>query len=144
MLKTTVLVSALGLCLAIPARAESVMQKKDEVSHAQRKSLPDEVVGYTAPHRNAAGVIVGDAVGGAVVGGLVGGGVAAYRNYVNNQGWGNWQRDVLVGAGIGLGVGLIIGVADAASNADRTWTGPVADRRETGFVRPTAVYGMRF
>lgn len=88
-------------------------------------------------------MIVRDAVGGAAVGALVGGGVAAYRNFVQDEGWGNWQRDVLVGAGIGLGVGLILGVADAAS-ADRTFTGPVADRRPTGFSRSVPVYGAHF
>ena len=144
MVKATVLISALALCAAVPARAGSAMQKTDEASHAQKKSLPDEVVGYTSPHRSAGGVIVGDAVGSAIVGGLVGGGVAAYRRYVDNNGWGDWQRDVLVGAGIGLGVGLIIGVAEAARNSDRTYLGPVADRRDTGFVPPTAVYGKRF
>ena len=60
MLKATVLVSALALCVAIPARAESAVQKTDEASRAEKKSLPDEVVGYTSPHRSA-GVIAGDA-----------------------------------------------------------------------------------
>jgi hypothetical protein len=87
-------------------------------------------------------VIVGDAIGGAIVGGLAGGGVAAYRNYVSNEGWGDWQRDVLIGAGIGLG--LVLGVADAASSADRVSMGPVADRRETGFGAPAALRAWRF
>lgn len=130
MMKQTILACALALGIAVPARAET-------------RPLPAEVVGYQAPHRNTAGVIVGDAVGGAVVGGLVGGGVAAYRNYVQNQGWGNWQRDVLVGAGIGLGVGLILGVADAAS-ADRAFMGPVADRRSVGFSPAMASRGIHF
>jgi hypothetical protein len=50
---------------------------------------------------------------------------------------------VLIGAGIGLGIGLIVGVADAASS-DRTFTGPVADRRDTGFNSSMPVYGNRF
>jgi hypothetical protein len=66
------------------------------------------------------------------------GGVAAYRNYVQDEGWGNWQRDVLIGAGIGLGVGLVLGVASAAS-ANRTFTGPIADQRPTGFSSPVPV-----
>lgn len=114
-------------------------------AHAEVKQLPDAVVGVEAPHRNAGGIIVGDAIGGALVGGLAGGGVAAYRNYVNNDGWGDWQRDVLVGAGIGLGIGLIIGVADVASNPDRTYmNSPVSDRRDTGFSAPMAARGFRF
>jgi hypothetical protein len=80
---------------------------------------------------------------GAAAGALVGGGVAAYRKFVQNEGWGNWQRDVLIGAGIGLGVGLIIGIADAASS-DRTFTGPIADQRSNGFSPDVPVYGARF
>jgi len=93
--------------------------------------------------RSPAGVIVRDTIGGAAAGALVGGGVAAYRNFVKDEGWGNWQRDVLIGAGIGAGVGLILGIADAAS-ADRTFTGPIADQRATGFNAPVPVYGKRF
>ena len=130
-MKRLLLACALALGIAVPARAQTTTR------------LPDEVVGYETHHRSAAGAIVGDAVGGAVVGGLVGGGVAAYRNYVQNEGWGNWQRDVLIGAGIGLGVGLIIGVADAAS-ADRRFTGPVADQKNYGFEAPMASRGFRF
>jgi hypothetical protein len=121
---------ALGLAAA-PVRAETTR-------------LPDEVVGVESPHRNAGGIIVGDAVGGAIIGGLAGGGVAAYRNYVNNDGWGNWQRDVLVGAGIGLGIGLIVGVADASSNPDRVYVGATVDRQDRGFSAPMAAHGFRF
>jgi hypothetical protein len=95
-------------------------------------------------HRSAASVIVTDMIGGAALGALAGGGVAAYRNYVQDQGWGNWERDVLIGAGIGAGVGLILGVATTASQSDRTFTGPVADQRQTGFNSPVPVYGARF
>ena len=123
-------VAALGIA-ALPA-------------HAETQRLPDEVVGVES-HRSTGGIIVGDAIGGAIVGGLAGGGVAAYRNYVNNDGWGNWQRDVLVGAGIGLGIGLIVGVADVASTPDRTYmTTPVADQRTVGFDSPMAARGFRF
>ena len=125
MLKTTILACAVALGAAIPARA------------AELKPLPAEVTTYETPHRSSAGVIVGDAVGGAVVGAAVGGGVAAYHRYVQNEGWGDWQKDVLIGAGVGLGVGLILGIADAASS-DRTFMGPVADRRAVGFDAPMA------
>lgn len=131
MLIRAILACALALGLAFPARAET-------------KWLPDEVVEYTTPHRNAGGVIVGDAIGGALVGGLAGGGVAAWHNYVDKTGWGDWQRDVLVGAGIGLGIGLILGVADVASYSDRVPTGAVSDRRDTGFVAPVAARAIRF
>jgi hypothetical protein len=112
------------------------------VKTAPPEALPEQVTEVEG-HRSPAGVILTDAVGGAAVGALVGGGVAAYRSFVKDEGWGNWQRDVLVGAGIGLGVGLILGVADAAT-ADRAFTGPVADKRETGFSRSVPVYGARF
>lgn len=125
--------AALGL-MALPAHAEVTTR------------LPDAVVGVQAQPRNAGGIIVGDAVGGALVGGLVGGGVAAYRNYVNNDGWGNWQRDILVGAGIGLGVGLIVGVADVASNPNPApaYVGAAVDRPDRGFSPPMAARGFRF
>ena len=131
---------ACALALAIPAAARANPTKS---INPERKQLPAEVTEVETTHRSSAGIIVGDAIGGAAVGALVGGGVAAYRNYVQNEGWGNWQRDVLIGAGIGLGVGLIVGVADAASS-DRTFTGPVAERRETGFNSSMPVYGSRF
>src|SRR5204863_3736886 len=107
-----------------------------------KTALPAEVV-EVEQHRSPGSIIVTDAIGGAALGALAGGGVAAYRNYVQNEGWGNWQRDVLIGAGIGLGVGLIVGVASAAS-ADRTFTGPIADQRVTGFSAPIPVYGAHF
>src|SRR5438552_17967067 len=105
MLKATLLAPALALCLAAPARAATA----EERAQATKASLQlrQEVTTVETQHRSAAGVIVGDAIGGAALGALAGGGVAAYRNYVDHNGWGNWQRDVLVGAGIGLGVGLL-------------------------------------
>jgi hypothetical protein len=95
-------------------------------------------------HRSPASAIVGDAIGGAVVGGLVGGGVAFYNRYgVTNGTWDNWERNVLIGAGIGLGVGLIVGGIDAASNMDRTYQS-FADQRSVGFAAPAGVYAKRF
>src|SRR6267378_1693486 len=86
-----------------------------------------------------------DAIGGAVLGAAVGGGVAAYRRYVSSESsWGNWQRDVAIGAGIGLAAGLILGAVDASSNADKRFYGPVADERRVGFGAPSAAYGARF
>ena len=144
MLKATALMSALALCLALPAHASSEVSRIDKASHTPvTTTLPDEVVGVE--HRSPAGAIVGDAVGGAVVGGLVGGGVALYNRYgTSNGSWGNWQRDVLVGAGIGLGVGLIVGGIDAASNMDRTYQQPFADERSVGFEPPLATKALRF
>ena len=143
MLKGILLASALSICLAMPARADTNVAQRS-VSVATQTQLADTVYGVESSHRSAAGVIVGDAIGGAALGALAGGGVAAYRNYVQNEGWGNWQRDVLIGAGIGLGVGLVFGLVDAAGNADRTNFGPVADQRQTGFSAPLAQRGVRF
>ena len=139
MLKSVVLACACALALPVGARASEV-RTGDVVKTAPPEALPQEV---SETHRSPAGAIVGDAIGGAAVGALVGGGVAAYRNFVQNEGWGNWQRDVLIGAGIGLGVGLVIGIADAASS-DRTFTGPIADQRLTGFSQSVPVYGGHF
>jgi uncharacterized protein YcfJ len=139
MLKGVVMACACALALPVQARAE-VGRTASPV--APRVALPQQAT-EVQTRRSPASVIVTDAIGGAAIGALAGGGVAAYRNYVQDEGWGNWQRDVLIGAGIGLGIGLIIGVADAAS-ADRTFTGPIADQRPTGFSSPVPVYGKRF
>jgi hypothetical protein len=139
MVKGLVVACACALAVPVQARAEAV---RTPSTVAPRTVLPAEVI-EVQEHRSAGSIIVTDAIGGAALGALAGGGVAAYRNYVQNEGWGNWQRDVLIGAGIGLGVGLIVGVASAAS-ADRTFTGPIADQRQTGFGSPVPVYGANF
>ncbi|TMA42834.1 MAG: hypothetical protein E6J82_08260 [Deltaproteobacteria bacterium] len=121
MLKGIVVACACALAIPVQARANEVSRPK---TVAPPEALPQQV--YEVQQKRSPGsVIVTDAIGG------------------QNDGWGNWQRDVLIGAGIGLGVGLIVGVADAASS-DRTFTGPVADRRETGFNSSMPVYGNRF
>jgi hypothetical protein len=144
MLKATILASALALGLAIPARAASDIQKSNSLTRPVQTALPAEVVTVETPRRSAGGVIIADAIGGAVLGAAAGGGVALYNHYNNSDGsWGNWQRDIAIGAGIGLAAGLIFGAVDAAS-ADRTFVGPVADQRATGFSPPVGVYGARF
>ncbi len=144
MLRATVLISALALGFAVPARASEVVKVDKATAQAvPQQALPDDVNGYET-HRSPAGAIIGDAVGGAVVGGLVGGGVAFYNRYgTSNGSWGNWQRDVLIGAGIGLGVGLIVGGIDAASNMDRTYQS-FADDRSVGFGSPIALHALKF
>ena len=146
MVKAMMLASALSFAAAAPAaRAESV--KTVTTTQTTEHALPAEVVEvHDAHHSSAAGTIAGDAIGGAVLGGAVGGGVALYNRYVDSsKDWGNWQRDIAIGAGIGLAAGLVLGIADAASaNSDRVYTGPVADRRESGFGSMTPVYGKRF
>src|SRR3954452_18485198 len=144
MLKGIIVACACALALPVQARAAEMRRSANDVSTtpAPREALPQQVMEVES-RRSAGSIIVTDAIGGAALGALAGGGVAAYRNYVQNEGWGNWQRDVLIGAGIGLGVGLVIGVATAAS-ADRTFTGPIADQRQTGFSSPVPVYGARF
>jgi hypothetical protein len=112
-------------------------------SGANPEAFPQQTT-EVETRRSAGSVILTDTIGGAALGALAGGGVAAWHRYVANTGWGDWQRDVLIGAGIGAGVGLILGIATAASSADRTFTGPVADQRQTGFSPPAAVYGAHF
>ena len=139
MLKGVVVACMCALAVPMQARAEEVRS----ASGTERRETLRQQVTEVQERRSAGSVIITDAIGGAALGALAGGGVAAYRNYVQNEGWGNWQRDVLIGAGIGLGVGLIVGVANVAS-ADRTFTGPIADQRQTGFLSPVPVYGARF
>jgi hypothetical protein len=136
---------ACACALAIPAQARAgVVERTKAITAAPPEALPQQVT-EVEHRRSPAGAIVGDTIGGAALGALVGGGVAAYHRYVENNGWGDWQKSVLIGAGIGAGVGLIIGIADAASS-DRTFTGPIADRdrRQTGFSSPVPVYGAKF
>jgi uncharacterized protein YcfJ len=142
MLKSVVLACACASALALPVGARAAEVSSVRVTTTPREAFSQQV--YEVQERRSAGsIILTDAIGGAALGALAGGGVAAYRNYVQNDGWGNWQRDVLIGAGIGLGVGLILGVATAAS-ADRTFTGPIADQRQTGFSSSVPVYGAQF
>ena len=147
MLKGTLAASALVLSLSLAAPASAGERSASVVppSPSSQTGFQQEVP--TVESRpTAGGIIVRDAFGGAVLGAAVGGGVAAYRRYVengSNGSWGNWQHDVLLGAGIGLAAGLVLGAVDAASNADRV-RGPVADERRTGFDAPIAAYGARF
>ena len=143
MLKGTVLASALALALALPARAASNAQHNPTLVPSHQ-TLADQVVEVqTRP--SPVGIVARDALGGAVLGAAVGGGVALYNRYVSDsKSWGDWQRDLAIGAGIGLAVGLIFGAVDAASNADRAFMGPVADERRVGFGSPMANYGSKF
>lgn len=144
MLKATILASALALGLAVPAQAASDIQKSNAVRPVQT-ALAADVIEVQSPHRNTGAVVLGDAIGGAVLGAAVGGGVSLYNHFNNSDGsWGNWQRNLALGAGIGLAAGLVFGLVDASSTADRTYTGPVADRRESGFAPPAALSGARF
>jgi hypothetical protein len=147
MLKATILASALALGLAIPARAASDIQKSNTATRPVQTALPDEVVTVVeTPRRNTGSVILADAVGGTLLGAAAGGGVALYNHFTNSDGsYGNWQRDIAIGAGIGLAVGLVFGLVDASNTADRTYTTTaIADRRASGFAPPTAAYGARF
>ncbi len=138
----SIVAAVAALALAAPAYANGVERTPGAPAP---QGLNDAVVVET--HRNTAGVIVGDAVGGAVAGAAVGGGVALYNRYLSDsKSWGNWQQDLLIGAGIGLGVGLVFGVVDAASTPDRAYVpgSPVAERRETGFEQNWAAWSGRF
>jgi hypothetical protein len=149
MLKGALVALTALLALALPARAASREAGTTSVlpsSPSARTSFADQVT--TVQSRpSAAGIIARDAIGGALAGAAVGGGVILFRRYVENGSngqWGNWQRDLALGAGIGLAVGLIFGAVDAASNADRRFTGPIADERQQGFAPAVATYGGRF
>jgi hypothetical protein len=143
MLKGTLAASALVLSLSLAAPAHAAGRDASVVP-PPRSGLPQEVA-VVESRPSPVGIVARDAIGGAVLGAAVGGGVAAYRRYVSSEAsWGNWQRDVAIGAGIGLAAGLILGAVDAASSADRRFTGPVADERRIGFDAPMAMYGGRF
>jgi hypothetical protein len=149
MLKGALVALTAVLALALPARAASRESGTASVlppSPSARTSFAQQVT--TVESRpSAMGIIARDALGGALAGAAVGGGVILYRRYVENGSngqWGNWQRDLALGAGIGLAVGLVFGAVDAASNADRRFTGPIADERQQGYAPALATYGARF
>jgi hypothetical protein len=143
------ILTTLGLALLTPlaVRAQSMTLPQTPATNAQRPALPDEVLEVRHERPFAGGIVIRDTFGGAVLGAAAGGGYALYQKENNNNGdWGNWQRPVLIGAGVGAGVGLILGIVDAT-----TWSGggyyddrPVADQRSTGFTPATAQYGLHF
>ena len=138
MLKGTLAASTLVLSLSLVVPAHAAGREAGVVPPA-RSALAQEVATVQTERPSTAGIIARDAIGGAIAGAAVGGGVAVYRRYIengSNGSWGNWQRD--------LAVGLVLGAVDAASNADRRFTGPVADQRSIGFDAPMAMYGTRF
>jgi len=145
MLKGTLAASTLVLSLSLLAPPAHAAGRTESVVPPSPSAYRQTTVATVESRPSPAGIIVRDAFGGAVLGAAVGGGVAAYRRYVSDEKqWGNWQRDVGIGAGIGLAAGLILGAVDAASSADRAFTGPVADQRDVGFSPASPVYGVRF
>lgn len=142
-----IVAGALALGLALPARADTVVQTTP---------APAQTVAVQADHKSPVGTILVDGLGGALVGGAIGGGVAVYNRYGTNGGngdWGNWQRDLFVGAGIGLGVGLIVGVVDYATSGPSATTtstsAPAAttittEVHDVGFSPAFAGHGFRF
>jgi len=149
MLKGALVTLTAVFALALPARAaprDSGSASVVPPSPSSRAGFADQVT--TVESRpSTAGIIARDAIGGALAGAAVGGGVILFRRYVENGSngqWGNWQRDLALGAGIGLAVGLVFGAVDAASNADRRFMGPVADERQQGYAPALATYGRRF
>jgi hypothetical protein len=145
MLKGTLAASALVLSLSLAAPAHAA-GRDTSVVPPSRSGLAQQVA-VVESRPSTAGIIARDAIGGAIAGAAVGGGVAVYRRYIQNGSngqWGDWGRDIAIGAGIGLAVGLVLGAVDAASSADRRFTGPVADERRIGFDAPMGMYGGRF
>ncbi|HUC07935.1 MAG TPA: hypothetical protein VMR96_07570 [Solirubrobacterales bacterium] len=149
MAKGMIVAVAAALVMSGPAQAAGPIRNGVEIDRPGDRQLNAEVVEVQSSRRPAGAIVLTDAIGGAVVGTAVGGGVALYRRFVENGSngqWGNWQRDLALGAAIGLGAGLIVGVIDASANAaDRAPVrGAVVDERPSGFNAPIAVHGGRF
>ena len=148
MVKGMVLAAAAALAMAAPAQAAGQVRNGVELDGGNHRQLNAEVIEVQGTHRSAGAIVATDAIAGAVVGTAVGGGVALYHRYIedgSNGNWGNWQRDLALGAAIGLGVGLVVGVVDAASSADRAPVrGAVVDERPSGFNAPIMMHGARF
>ena len=140
MLKKALIAAALSLGIGFGANAQTIVQQ----TSAPHQQLPDEVLQVQHEHTFDGGAVVRDTFGGAVLGTAIGVGVAYYNKEENNGGnWGNWQKPVFIGMGVGAAVGLVFGIVDATTYSDRSVT-PYADQRETGFAPPAAQYGMHF
>ena len=146
MMNRILLASAAALCVAVPARAANEIQR----TRIERQALPDEVVEVQSQRPSPMGTILVDTIGGGVLGAAAGGGVALYEHsQQSNNSWPNWERDLLVGGGIGLAAGLVFGLIDSASqpstpSTSTVVTKPVSDRRESGFEPPLALISGRF
>jgi hypothetical protein len=87
--------------------------------------VSDQATGVeTAPRGRSTAVIVAtDALYGGIAGLLVGGGITLI-----NQG-ANWQRDLMIGAGVGILAGAAFGVYEAATQSNNaTVVHAAADR----------------
>ena len=139
--------AALGLILSasltVNAQSMTLQQPVVQTSH---QALPDEVTEVHTDHAFAGGALIRDTFGGAVLGAAAGGAYALYNKEQNNNGnWGNWQRPVLIGAAVGAGVGLVLGIVDATTWSERSYSPYAdADRHDTGMVPPAAQYGLHF
>jgi hypothetical protein len=146
MRKTLIAGFALALCSTFAAHAQSSLTLQPAPT-APRAGLADDIA-EVHTHSSPGGVIFRDALGGAVLGAAAGGGYALYQKENNNNGdWGNWQRPVLIGAGVGAAIGIVFGVVDATTWSDRSYTTRPyadADRQTVGFSPPAARYGLHF
>jgi hypothetical protein len=135
----------LALCTTFAAHAQTTLTLQP-VQTAPQRGFSDEVMEVHASPAPA-GIILRDTLGTALLGATAGGGYALYQKENNNHGdWGNWQRPVLIGAGVGAAIGLVFGIIDATTWSGRTYaTRSYADGdRQTGFTPPAAQYGLHF
>jgi hypothetical protein len=140
MLRKLAVAAALA-CLAFPAFAKETKQVADrplslalEAPPAQHGLAAEVVTVETV--RSPAAVIATDALYGGLAGLAIGGGIALINN------GNNWERDLALGAGIGLLAGGVYGAVDAA-----TMTGHYdryASEGTPAMVGPKVGYGARF
>jgi len=118
--------------LATPALAAGTQDRRDRTD-----AFRAEVV-EVQTHRNPAAIIATDALYGGLAGLAIGAGVALIENDHN------WQRDLSVGAGVGLLVGAAFGAVDAASADRRMSAADLAARDEANrSQRHPAMLGYR-
>jgi hypothetical protein len=111
MLRTLFIAPFAALFLASAANASPLQTLTLREQPQSKNQLAAEIVEVSG-HRSPASVIAQDALYGGIAGLAIGGGVALIAQD------GNWGRDLLVGAGVGLLVGAAFGAVDAASMAD--------------------------
>ena len=140
MMRKLAVAAVLAGCLASPAFAKEKKQVADRplslelAAPPAQHGLAAEVITVETA-RSPAAVIATDALYGGLAGLAIGGGIALI-----NSG-NNWERDLALGAGIGLLAGGIYGAVDATTtaHADR-----YASEGTPAMQGPKVGYGMRF
>ena len=115
---------ATAFALSLPALAQTTTTVTSQPQQLRTRVRVDDTTAVTTvPNGRSTGAIVAtDALYGGIAGALVGGGVTLI-----DQG-NHWQRDIMVGAGVGVLLGAAFGVYEATNQPNSVVTHAAADR----------------